>query len=177
MKPFKPGWEEILIEPHPAGLAWARGKVPTPKGIVSVEWKQEDDFLVTVDIPVSGASSSRLRRKDRSPWLRAKEGVLPNMFRRRFEWIPRWIRPGHRSPFDSRSAPDCGEEFGCVTRDARAQEEVIGRQRSCAQRCSCGQRCSCARRRLCAQRHCVCTATFVCIGILVCYSEGSSQVG
>ena len=53
VKPFKPGWEEILIEPQPAGLARASGKVPTPKGIVSVEWKQEDDFSVTVDIPVS----------------------------------------------------------------------------------------------------------------------------
>ena len=53
VKPFKPGWEEILIEPHPAGLARASGKVPTPKGIVSVEWKQEGDFSVTVDIPVS----------------------------------------------------------------------------------------------------------------------------
>jgi alpha-L-rhamnosidase len=53
VKPFKPGWEEILIEPHPAGLAWASGKVPTPKGIVSVEWKQEDDFSILVDSPVA----------------------------------------------------------------------------------------------------------------------------
>ncbi len=54
VKPFKPGWEEILIEPHTAGLAWARGNVPTPEGIVSVEWKQEEDFSILVNVPVAG---------------------------------------------------------------------------------------------------------------------------
>jgi len=52
VEPAQPGAGEVLLERHPAGLAWGKGKVPTPKGIVSVEWKQDDDFSVTVDIPV-----------------------------------------------------------------------------------------------------------------------------
>jgi alpha-L-rhamnosidase len=53
VKPFKPGWEEILIAPHPAGLSSASGKVPTPRGIISVEWKQEDDFTILVTAPTA----------------------------------------------------------------------------------------------------------------------------
>jgi len=51
IKPGKPGWEEIVIAPHPGELAWARGKVPTPHGIVSVEWTMEDSFTLSVDVP------------------------------------------------------------------------------------------------------------------------------
>ncbi|MBK7258517.1 MAG: family 78 glycoside hydrolase catalytic domain [Ignavibacteriae bacterium] len=51
VKPGTPGWEEITIEPHPAGLAWARGTVPTPRGTVTVEWKQENGLMVRIDVP------------------------------------------------------------------------------------------------------------------------------
>jgi alpha-L-rhamnosidase len=50
-KPAKPGWEEINIHPHPAGLAWARGRVPTPRGTVSLEWKMDEEFTMSLDIP------------------------------------------------------------------------------------------------------------------------------
>lgn len=51
VKPAKPGWEEILIHPHPVDLQWATGVVPTPVGNVSVEWKSEKTFEMTVKIP------------------------------------------------------------------------------------------------------------------------------
>jgi len=51
VKPGTPGWEEICIIPHMAGLTWARGKVPTPRGTITVEWKREEDFTMTVEIP------------------------------------------------------------------------------------------------------------------------------
>jgi hypothetical protein len=51
VKPDSPGWNTIRIEPHPAGLAWARGSVPTPRGTVSVEWNAEKEFALQVSVP------------------------------------------------------------------------------------------------------------------------------
>jgi hypothetical protein len=51
VQPSKPGWEEILVAPHPSGLAWARGKVPTPFGDVAVAWEKSDRFMLTVTVP------------------------------------------------------------------------------------------------------------------------------
>jgi alpha-L-rhamnosidase len=53
VKPGAPGWKVINVDPHPAGLAWARGKVPTPQGEVSVEWRSGDEFSLTLNVPVS----------------------------------------------------------------------------------------------------------------------------
>jgi alpha-L-rhamnosidase len=50
-KPLTPGWDEILIEPHPAGLSWGRGTIPTPHGIVSVEWRNENGFVLRITVP------------------------------------------------------------------------------------------------------------------------------
>jgi hypothetical protein len=51
VRPAKPGWEEILIAPHPAGLQWADGKVPTPHGVISVRWEAGGEFAVQAEIP------------------------------------------------------------------------------------------------------------------------------
>lgn len=54
-RPELPGWEEIRIAPHPAGLVSARGSIPTPQGIVSVEWRLEDGlFTLNCDLPARG---------------------------------------------------------------------------------------------------------------------------
>ena len=34
-----PGGAVVLIAPETAGLGWARGRVPTPNGLVEVEWQ------------------------------------------------------------------------------------------------------------------------------------------
>ena len=49
--PTKPGFKEFIIDPQPVGLTWAKGKVPTPHGLIEVAWKAageqiEIDFLV-----------------------------------------------------------------------------------------------------------------------------------
>lgn len=47
----KPGWTEALVKPHPGALAFARGKVPTPKGPVTVDWKAGPGFSMSVGLP------------------------------------------------------------------------------------------------------------------------------
>ncbi len=36
---LRPGWEEIAIEPRAAGLTFAEGRIPTPKGELAVSWQ------------------------------------------------------------------------------------------------------------------------------------------
>jgi hypothetical protein len=52
VKPMSPGFGHISIRPHPSGLKWAKGAVPTPHGPIKVEWKISDGkFTMDVDIP------------------------------------------------------------------------------------------------------------------------------
>lgn len=45
--PTKPGWTEFKFDPHPPKcVTWAQGAVPTPKGLIQVEWKRDGDRIV-----------------------------------------------------------------------------------------------------------------------------------
>jgi hypothetical protein len=45
VRPVEPGWKKALIAPVPLDLEWARGRVPTPYGEISVSWWQTDEGL------------------------------------------------------------------------------------------------------------------------------------
>lgn len=50
--PATPGYRTIAIRPQPCGLAWARGRVPTPFGEVAVAWAQHAGrFTMDVTVP------------------------------------------------------------------------------------------------------------------------------
>ena len=53
IKPVKPGFAEVVFDPHPGDLQWAKGVVPTPHGDIRVEWKREDNgaILPKIEIP------------------------------------------------------------------------------------------------------------------------------
>ncbi|MCF7816424.1 MAG: hypothetical protein K9M54_00950 [Kiritimatiellales bacterium] len=52
VKPGKPGFEEILVQPQPLHLYSASGKVPTPHGAVSSAWKIENGvFSIATTAP------------------------------------------------------------------------------------------------------------------------------
>jgi hypothetical protein len=56
VRPGTPGFGRFVAAPHPSGLAWARGRVPTPHGTISFSWSRtETAFEATVDSPVEGA--------------------------------------------------------------------------------------------------------------------------
>jgi alpha-L-rhamnosidase len=40
-----------LIQPHPGTLVSAEGRVPTPRGDISVAWKMEKSFAMTLALP------------------------------------------------------------------------------------------------------------------------------
>jgi len=50
VKPAKPGFEKVLINPHFGDLDWARGTVPTPYGNVEVTWEKQENGSYKVDV-------------------------------------------------------------------------------------------------------------------------------
>ncbi len=47
----EPGWKSVLIRPCPGDLKYARGKVPTSRGTIQVEWKQDTTFAMSLKLP------------------------------------------------------------------------------------------------------------------------------
>jgi alpha-L-rhamnosidase len=45
------GWRLPEIGPHPGSLAWAEGKVPTPRGPITVKWSRGERFRMTLVLP------------------------------------------------------------------------------------------------------------------------------
>lgn len=57
----EPGYTRAWISPHPADLAWARGRTPTPHGVVEVNWiNRPDRFELNVRLPSGVAATVEL---------------------------------------------------------------------------------------------------------------------
>jgi Bacterial alpha-L-rhamnosidase 6 hairpin glycosidase domain/Bacterial alpha-L-rhamnosidase C-terminal domain len=53
--PASPGFGTFDAEPHPSGLTWARGAMPTPHGSIEFSWARKGAvFTARVDTPVPG---------------------------------------------------------------------------------------------------------------------------
>ena len=47
-----PGWSEAIIKYHPHGLSHIQGRVPTPNGVLQIEWETNaDELILHIDIP------------------------------------------------------------------------------------------------------------------------------
>ena len=67
-RPAVPGWKAATISPRTGDLAYAKGKVPTPRGPILIDWRSGPSFALSlelpegmsakVDVPVSGASGA-----------------------------------------------------------------------------------------------------------------------
>jgi dienelactone hydrolase len=51
VQPLSPGWARARIRPHPGGLDFARGTVPTPRGPIEVRWEKEPVFRLSFSLP------------------------------------------------------------------------------------------------------------------------------
>ncbi|MCX7016061.1 MAG: family 78 glycoside hydrolase catalytic domain, partial [Candidatus Sumerlaeota bacterium] len=65
VRPLEPGYAKVLLAPRPGDLAWAHGKVPTPRGVVECRWTRDSgrftleanlppDTPARIEIPFSG---------------------------------------------------------------------------------------------------------------------------
>jgi alpha-L-rhamnosidase len=46
-----PGWATARVRPHTSGLTHAKGKVPTPRGSIIIDWKHGDTFQLNLALP------------------------------------------------------------------------------------------------------------------------------
>ena len=59
IRPTAAGFKQTTIRPDLAGLAWARGAVPTPNGLIKVDYKAGDTFRAAIDLPAGVAAKFR----------------------------------------------------------------------------------------------------------------------
>lgn len=65
VEPIEAGWKRTKIEPHPSGLTYAKGKVPTAMGPLSADWRIEDGVMhFKCDIPEGMTAVFRLPGKE-----------------------------------------------------------------------------------------------------------------
>jgi alpha-L-rhamnosidase len=50
-QPLSPGWTRLVIRPHPGELTSAEGKIPTPRGPLTVQWTRGENFSLTFKPP------------------------------------------------------------------------------------------------------------------------------
>ena len=46
-----PGWETVRIRPNPGSLSHAKGKIPTPRGPLLIDWKNGNTFQLSLTLP------------------------------------------------------------------------------------------------------------------------------
>jgi len=52
IQPLKPGFQQILVKPNLGDLAFAKGKMPHPKGMIEVDFKQKNNqYEGTITLP------------------------------------------------------------------------------------------------------------------------------
>ena len=67
----QPGWSQARIQPHPGGLQFASGTVPTPRGTIHVSWKKTSTFTLAAELPAGMKAKMRLPAIDgsRGVWM------------------------------------------------------------------------------------------------------------
>ncbi len=83
-RPLTAGWRRALIQPHPGTLSRAEGKMPTPIGELSVSWKREKNFTLTVTLPAGMTAKVELPALEGSSEVRV--GGAPVKAHREGEW-------------------------------------------------------------------------------------------
>jgi alpha-L-rhamnosidase len=56
VSPVAPGWQQIVIQPHPGHLSWAEGTIHTPAGEIQVAWKKVNGKLQVTHKAPDGVS-------------------------------------------------------------------------------------------------------------------------
>jgi len=50
VKPTSPGFKTFTVTPHTGNLKWAKGDVPTPRGLIHVSWKRQGKKKIALEV-------------------------------------------------------------------------------------------------------------------------------
>lgn len=85
-QPTAPGWTTALIRPCPGGLKHARGKVPTPRGAISIDWQHDTTFKLSLVLPDGMSATVELPATDGSTGV-FRDGVAIAATRKGDRWM------------------------------------------------------------------------------------------
>jgi alpha-L-rhamnosidase len=78
VRPLTPGFARFAVEPHPAGLDWARGAFPSPAGDITVAWKHgEGSFRLEVEVPSGQRARVSIPPPVRGGWASVEANGTP----------------------------------------------------------------------------------------------------
>lgn len=83
-QPLTPGWSRALIQPHPGTLTSVEGRIPTPHGELSVSWRQNKDFTLSLTLPAGTTAKVELPALEGSSEVRV--GGAPVKAHREGPW-------------------------------------------------------------------------------------------
>ncbi|MHC4997374.1 MAG: family 78 glycoside hydrolase catalytic domain, partial [Planctomycetota bacterium] len=66
VQPALPGWTCATIRPTTGGLKFARGRIPTPRGPIEVDWSNTSTFKLSLTLPDGMSASVALPADERS---------------------------------------------------------------------------------------------------------------
>ncbi|HXW56295.1 MAG TPA: alpha-L-rhamnosidase C-terminal domain-containing protein [Candidatus Cybelea sp.] len=72
IQPTAAGFQTAMIRPDLAGLTWARGSVPTPNGLIRVDYRSSNGLLAGIDVPPGVAALALM------PTCNAPNSVMVN---------------------------------------------------------------------------------------------------
>jgi alpha-L-rhamnosidase len=83
-QPLTGGWGRALIQPHPGTLISVEGRMPTPRGELSVGWKRDKNFTLTLTLPAGMTAKVELPALEGSSEVRV--GGAPVKAYREGQW-------------------------------------------------------------------------------------------
>ncbi len=83
-QPLTAGWSRALIQPHPGNLTNVEGRIPTPRGELSVGWKRDKNFTLTLTLPAGMSAKVELPALEGSTEVRV--GGAPVKAHREGRW-------------------------------------------------------------------------------------------
>ncbi len=83
-QPLTAGWGRALIQPHPGTLTSVEGRMPTPRGELSLSWKRDKNFTLALALPAGMTAKVELPALEGSGEVRV-DGA-PVKARREGEW-------------------------------------------------------------------------------------------
>ena len=66
VEPLEAGWKRAAIRPCPGSLANAKGKIPTPRGPILIDWNNESTFRISVALPADVTAQVELPASENS---------------------------------------------------------------------------------------------------------------
>jgi hypothetical protein len=73
VRPLAPGFARLSVEPHAAGLEWARGVFPSPAGDIPVAWERlNGGFRLEVEVPSGCGARVTMPPPERGRWATLK---------------------------------------------------------------------------------------------------------